>query len=152
MIIGKVIVPLHLMKSKITHSGIVESVSDRLVRVRIVQAAACAACKVAGHCTASESKVKIIDVCTSEWSSYTKGDAVTVSVSESSARKALLVGFGMPFAVMVGVVFITLWLTCNETISALAGLAALIPYYIIVWLFRDRIGGSVTFGIEKLSE
>ena len=139
------------MKSKITHSGVVESVSDRLVRVRIVQAAACAACKVAGHCTASESKVKIIDVFTSDPSSYAKGDAVTVSVSEGSARKALMVGFGLPFAVMVGVVFITLWLTCNETVSALAGLAALIPYYILVWLFRDRIGGSVTFGIEKHS-
>ena len=151
MIIGKVVVPLHLMKSKITHSGVVESVSDRLVRVRIVQAAACAACKVAGHCTASESKVKIIDVFTSDPSSYAKGDAVTVSVSEGSARKALMVGFGLPFVVMVAAVFITMWLTTDETMSALAGLAALVPYYMLVWLLRDRIGGSVTFGIEKQS-
>lgn len=152
MRIGKVVVPLHLMKSKITHKGVVECITNDMVRVRIVQTSACAACKVAGHCAASESKVKIIDVVTADASSYNIGDNVMVSVSEGSAHKALLVGFGLPFVVMMFALFLTMWITSDETLSALVGLGALIPYYILIWLFRSRIGNSVKFSVEKLLE
>ena len=50
------------MSAKISHSGIVASISKGCVQVRILQTSACAACKVAGHCNASESKEKIVDV------------------------------------------------------------------------------------------
>ena len=150
LIIGKVVVPLHLMKSKITHKGVVECIENDLVRVRILQSSACAACKVAGHCSASESKVKIIDVVSADSSSYAPGDNVVVSVSEGSAHMALLVGFGLPFVVMMVALFLAMWITSDEIVSALVGLGALIPYYILVWLLRHRIGNSVTFSVEKL--
>ena len=152
MIIGKVVVPLPLMTSKITHKGVVECIEKDMVRVRIVQSSACASCKVAGHCAASESKVKIIDVVTADASSYKAGDNVMVSVSEGSAHKALLVGFGLPFVVMMVALFLTMWITSDEIVSALVGLGALIPYYILIWLLRSRIGNSVTFSVEKLLE
>ena len=150
MIIGKVVVPLHLMKSKITHKGVVECIEKDMVRVRIVQSSACASCKLAGHCAASESKVKIIDVSTPDASSYKAGDNVVVSVSEGSAHMALLVGFGLPFVVMMFALFLAMWITSDEIVSALVGLGVLIPYYILVWLLRHRIGNSVTFSVEKL--
>ncbi len=152
MIIGKVVVPLHLMKSKITHKGVVECIDNDIVRVRIVQASACGSCKVAGHCSAAETKVKTIDVVTPQAATYHAGDSVLVSVSEQSAHNALLVGFGLPFVVLVVTVFVCVWLTSNETLSALLGLAALVPYYIIVRLCRNRIGSGVTFNVEKLLE
>lgn len=152
MIIGKVVVPLHLMKSKITHKGVVECIEKDTVRVRIVQASACGSCKVAGHCSAAETKVKTIDVVTPLASSFVIGESVLVSVSEHSAHKALLVGFGLPFAVMVATVFLCMLLTSDETLSALVGLAALVPYYFVVWLFRNRIGSGVIFSVEKLLE
>ena len=152
MIIGKVVVPLHLMKSKITHKGVVECIDNDIVRVRIVQASACGSCKVAGHCSAAETKVKTIDVATPQAATYHAGDSVLVSVSEGSAHKALLVGFGLPFVVMMVALFLTMWITSDEIVSALVGLGALIPYYILIWLLRSRIGNSVTFSVEKLLE
>ena len=50
------------MSTKISHSGIVESIEDGCVKVRIVQTSACAACKVAGYCNAADSKEKSVDV------------------------------------------------------------------------------------------
>ena len=50
------------MSQKISHSGVVESILDGCVKVRIIQTSACAACKVASHCNAAESKVKIVDI------------------------------------------------------------------------------------------
>ncbi len=48
--------------SRIRHSGVVDAIDGECVRVRILQTSACAACKIAGHCNASESKEKIIEV------------------------------------------------------------------------------------------
>lgn len=138
------------MKSKITHNGIVESAEECLVRVRIAQTSACASCQVAGHCSVSESKNKTIEVATPYASSFSEGDRVAVSVSVCSVRRALLVGFGLPFVIMVLSVFVCMWLTSDETFSAAAGLASLVPYYILVWSFRVRIGSGVIFGIDKL--
>ena len=138
------------MRSKITYKGVVECIENDLVRVRILQSSACAACKVAGHCAASESKGKIIDVSTPDASSYKAGDNVVVSVSEGSAHMALLVGFGLPFVVMMFALFLAMWITSDEIVSALVGLGARMAYYILVWLRRHRIGNGVTVSVEKL--
>ncbi|MBR4482204.1 MAG: SoxR reducing system RseC family protein [Prevotella sp.] len=136
------------MQERISHSGIVESVSDGCVNVRILQTSACAACKVAGYCHAAEAKEKIVEVYCSNTASYTTGQEVVVSTTGSVAKRALLLGFGVPFLALVGVLVIVLKITGNEGLSALCGLAALIPYYIILYLCRDRIRRQLTFYLE----
>lgn len=136
------------MQERISHSGIVESVSDGCVNVRILQTSACAACKVAGYCHAAETKEKIVEVYCSNTASYTTGQEVVVSTTGSVAKRALLLGFGVPFLALVGVLVIVLKITGNEGLSALCGLAALIPYYIILYLCRDRIRRQLTFYLE----
>lgn len=134
--------------NKISHSGIVESVADGCVKVRILQASACGACKVAGHCHAAESKEKIVEVCCCDTAAYSTGQEVTVSTSGAVANRALLLGFGIPFLVLVGVLVLVLLLTGNEGLSALCGLAALVPYYGVLYLCRDRIRRQLTFYLE----
>jgi len=62
---------------------------------------------------------------------------------------ALLLGFGIPFVLMVLVLVLVLWLTGNEAKAALSGLAALAPYYGVLYLFRDRIRDKLSFSIEE---
>jgi len=137
------------MSTKISHSGIIEGIEGDCVKVRIVQTSACAACKVAGYCNAAESKEKIVDVlCGSAAKNLTVGQPVTVTTSGQVAAKALLWGFGLPFVVLVTVLVLVLWLTDHEGTAALSGLAALIPYYILLWLLRDRMREQLAFAIE----
>ena len=136
------------MSSKISHSGVVEKVSEGCVTVRILQTSACAACKIAGHCNASESKVKIVDVFCSNSSDYSVGQDVTVWASKDVANKALLLGFGVPFLLLVSVLMIALKIIGDEGISALIALGALVPYYFALWLMRDRIQHQISFQIE----
>ena len=137
------------MSTKISHSGIIEGIEGDCVKVRIVQTSACAACKVAGYCNATESKEKIVDVlCGSAAKNLTVGQPVTVTTSGQVAAKALLWGFGLPFVVLVTVLVLVLWLTDHEGTAALSGLAALIPYYILLWLLRDRMREQLAFAIE----
>ena len=137
------------MSTKISHSGIVESIEDGCVKVRIVQTSACAACKVAGYCNAADSKEKIVDVYgDAAAKELAIGQQVTVTTSGQVAAKALLWGFGLPFVVMVAVLVLVLWLTGSEGKAALSGLAALIPYYILLWLLRNRMRQQLAFSIE----
>ncbi|MBR1687438.1 MAG: SoxR reducing system RseC family protein [Prevotella sp.] len=137
------------MNNKIKHTGIVDSIEDGRVRVRIVQTAACAACQVASHCSAAEKKEKLVDIYNERNSQRLKvGDSVTVTASRQTASNALLIAFGLPFVVMVGVLFAVLTLTGNEGWAALAGILALLPYYGVVWLFRERLRQRLAFSIE----
>jgi sigma-E factor negative regulatory protein RseC len=136
------------MSNKIKHSGVVENILGDSVQVRIVQTSACAACKVAGYCNASESKEKLVDVYHADTRNLKVGDVVTVTASTQVAAQALLLGFGLPFVVLVAVLIVVLLITGNEGAAALSGLGALVPYYAVLFLFRNRIRDKLSFSIE----
>ena len=136
------------MSNKIKHSGVVENILGDSVQVRIVQTSACAACKVAGYCNASESKEKLVDVYHADTRNLRVGDVVTVTASTQVAAQALLLSFGLPFVVLVAVLIAVLLITGNEGAAALSGLGALVPYYAVLFLFRNRIRDKLSFSIE----
>ena len=137
------------MHTQISHSGIVESVAEGCVKVRILQTSACAACKVASHCNASDKKEKIVEVFCDDAASYQKGQEVRVTASKQVAANALLLGFGLPFLLLMLILIVTLKLSGNEGIAAIAALASLAPYYLVLWLFKDRIRQRLAFALER---
>ena len=137
------------MSNEISHAGVIESIAEGCVKVRILQTSACASCKVAAHCNASESKVKVVDVCgVANVSSLSVGQSVVVSTSRDVANRALLLGFGLPFLLLVAVLMVVLWITGNEGVAALSAIGSLVPYYLVLWLLRDRISRQVRFEIK----
>lgn len=135
------------MKDKIKHDGVIESIDSKGIHVRIIQTSACASCKVAQTCRASEQKVKIVDVL-DYTGKYHVGDSVVVSASRNTAVLSLLLGFGLPLIVMVGCLIAMMLITGDEGLSALCSLVALLPYYLILFLFRHRISRKVYFSID----
>ena len=136
------------MSNKIKHSGIIESVNGGHVIVRILQAAACGECVVSSHCHASGSKEKLIDVYETPASTRKKGDQVTVVASTKTGARAVALGFGIPFLLMLAVLFTAMGLTGSEPIAALSALLSLIPYYIGLYVCRNKISGKISFWIE----
>lgn len=136
------------MSSQIKHSGVIESIEDNCVHVRIVQTSACAACKVAGYCNAAESKEKVVDVYNTTVQGLKVGDAVMVTTSGTVASRALLYGFGLPFIILVAVLVAVLCTTGSEGMAALCGIAALVPYYLLLWFCRDRMRQQLAFSLE----
>lgn len=136
------------MKSKIRHAGVIDSIEHSHVRVKIVQAAACAGCKVASHCNASEAKEKIIDVYT-DVEGLVVGQEVTVSTSNATAGRAIFLGFVIPLIIMTGVLIVLKMLNYDDGITALWAIGSLIPYYICIWLMRKQIAKKISFQLEK---
>lgn len=136
------------MSERIRHKGIVETVEGDRVTVRIGQTSACAACRLNGHCNASESREKLISALVPAGRDIQVGDSVTVSTDLKTGYRAVAWGFAFPLVVLVAVIVIVQALTNNEAVAALTGLAALIPYYIGVYLLRHKLSRKVSFEVE----
>ncbi len=138
------------MSNKIKHAGVVDGVGGECVRVRILQSSACSACKVAAHCNASETKEKIIDVMDADASHYQKGDQVMVVADTAVGFRASLYGYLLPLILMVVTLVGVLAATHSEGLAAVSALGILIPYYVLLFLMRNKLRNRLSFTLERL--
>lgn len=138
------------MSDIIQHQGTVESIDGSHIRVRIVQTSACASCVAHKYCNSSESKEKMIDVYTKEADRYAVGQSVNVYGTTSMGMRAVLWAFGVPFVVLVAVLYASIMLTDgNEPLSALWALGSLAVYYLILYVCRDKMKKKFVFTINQ---
>lgn len=137
------------MSNKIKHAGVVDGVEGECVRVRILQSSACRACKVAAHCNASETKEKIIDVMDADASHYQKGDQVMVVADTAVGFRASLYGYLLPLILMVVTLVGVLAATHSEGLAAVSALGILIPYYVLLFLMRNKLRNRLSFTLER---
>ena len=137
------------MEEEIRHNGIVLSIAGGIARVQIVQTSACAACKARQMCTSAESQEKIIEATMLEPMSV--GDAVEVVVREKLAWKAVVLGYILPFVVMMLVIVVldiaTEW---DEAVVGTTALCAIAVYYLVLRLFRNKIQKEFNFWARKI--
>lgn len=137
------------MSNKIKHAGVVDGVEGECVRVRILQSSACSACKVAAHCNASETKEKIIDVMDADASHYQKGNQVMVVADTAVGFRASLYGYLLPLILMVVTLVGVLAATHSEGLAAVSALGILIPYYVLLFLMRNKLRNRLSFTLER---
>lgn len=139
------------MSNKIKHNGVVDGVEENCVRVRILQSSACSACKVAAHCNASETKEKIIEVQVADAVKYQLGDSVVVVADTAVGFRASLYGYLLPLLLMVVALVAVLKTTQSEGLAAVSALGILIPYYIGLYLLRNKLQNKLSFSLEPCS-
>ena len=139
------------MSNKIKHNGVVDGVEEGCVRVRILQSSACSACKVAAHCNASETKEKIIEVQVADADRYQRGDSVIVVADTAVGFRASLYGYLLPLVLMVVSLVVVLKITQSEGYAAVSALGILIPYYIGLYLLRNKLRNKLNFSLEPCS-
>ena len=137
------------MTDIIKHRGRVEKVEGSHVVVRIVQTSACSACSIKGHCNASESKEKLIDVFEVN-ASYQIGEEVVLLGTTSMGMQAVLLAFGVPLVILIVALGVTMHLTDgNALLSSLVGLLSIVPYYFALHFNKDKLKKTFSFTIEK---
>ena len=139
------------MSNKIKHNGVVDGVEEGCVRVRILQSSACSACKVAAHCNASETKEKIIEVQVADADRYQRGDSVIVVADTAVGFRASLYGYLLPLILMVVSLVAVLKIMQSEGYAAMSALGILIPYYIGLYLLRNKLRNKLSFSLESCS-
>ena len=133
--------------SEIEHTGLIVSLSGNIAQVQIEQQSACAECHAKAACAMNSKTDKWIDVQIPD-ASYKVGDKVLLYGAYSLGLKAVLYAFVLPFVVVVAALFIGKSFF-TELQSALFALGALLPYYGVLYLLRDKFKKIFTFTIKK---
>lgn len=90
---------------------------------------------------------KTVDVPTDPYANYEVGDEVEVLLKASMGFKAVWLCYAIPLVVLLGVILGLMALGVAEVPSALAGLAAIGLYYLLLYLFRDKLKNEYIFTI-----
>ncbi len=133
---------------KITHQGIIKEITPETISVAIIAQSACSACHSKGFCSVAGENEKIIEVKNSHQNEHKKGDSVFVSMSPKMGVKAVLWGYFYPFILMLATLIISATVTGNEGTSGLAAIAVLVPYYFVLYFFRDKLKSAFSFKIQ----
>ena len=130
----------------IIHKGVVKKTDAESVTVIITPESACSACHAEGSCTLSGKVEKAVIV--KGRYSLNEGDAVTVSMKQSTGFTALFLGYLLPLILVITSLIILVSLRYPELISGLLSISSLLPYYLILYLFRKRINENFIFSIK----
>lgn len=138
--------------SLVSHEGVVKSVSGDTVTVEILCKSMCSGCHARSVCSASDMVQKDIQVRCSDASRYSAGERVRVVTSLSSGYLAVLVSYIFPLVILIVLLLYLQSVHVGEGLSALVSLGAVAVYFLFVYVFRKRIGGRVSFYIEKIGK
>ena len=134
--------------AQVKHPGVVEGVEGKTVLVRIESQAACGQCQAKSHCGMAESAEKIIEVTHPDPAQYAIGDPVVVSLEQSLGYKALLLGYIIPFLVLLISLFTVALTTGNEGLAALVAVLLMGPYYLLLYRYRHKLRKTFHFRIH----
>ena len=135
------------MAGDIRHQGVVDMIDGQTVVVRITQDAACGGCQARDICHAAGSRERLVEVCGTDAGNYRVGQTVIVSGSESVGMKAVWIAFGLPLLLLFLALMTAILLSGSEKTAVLVALGVLVPYYIVVYLFRKRLKRVFQFRI-----
>ncbi|MBR4157098.1 MAG: SoxR reducing system RseC family protein [Bacteroidales bacterium] len=136
------------MNQRISHEGIVTSIDNDSVQIKILSKSACASCNIKGACNMSEMKEKIISIPRPEDKNLSIGQEVNISMELSQANRAVIFAYLIPVIILVSMIFILNALKFDEGINALLSIGSLIPYYLIIFLFRDKLKRKFEYEIH----
>lgn len=132
----------------ISHDGVViRADGDGVVEVNIVAGTACSGCHAKSACGIGSSEEKTISVSTTN--TYKPGEKVIVTMDQNQGTTAVLIGYVLPFIVLISAFIILFIAGAGELISCLASFAALGVYYLVIWLLRKSIEKKFTFKIKN---
>lgn len=80
-------------------------------------------------------------------SSFSVGQTVVVAGTEQMGWRAVLFAFGIPLVLLFLALLVVLTLVGDEKMAALAAIAILIPYYVVLFLCRNRMKKDFKFEI-----
>ena len=128
-----------MSEETISHEGVITKITDDLLEVKIVSQSACALCHAKNACGMGEQAEKILTVPRPKGQDFTINQKVNVKMAIGQGNKAAVLAYLIPIILLLVVLFVCLGLGLNEGLSALISIVALIPYYIVLYLRRDKL-------------
>jgi sigma-E factor negative regulatory protein RseC len=132
----------------IKHSGIIKEIDTEHYFVSIIAQSACAACHANSICNVSDFQHEIVEVPRKKNDQFKVGDQVEILMEKSLGPKAVLLGYFIPFLMVLSTLIISLSIIPNEGIAGLISVVVLVPYYLVLYIVRDRLKTAFRFRIR----
>lgn len=136
------------MSESVSHTGKIVRITPQVTTVSILQHSACGECHAAGLCGMADLAEKTVDVPTDPYAFHNVGDQVEVLLKASMGMKAVWLCYAVPLVILLGTVLLLIALGVPEVPAALAGLAAIGLYYLLLYLFRSKLKNEYIFTIK----
>ena len=137
-----------MSKNEISHKGVIKSITPELTTVEILSTSACTECHAKGMCGMSESKVKEISVPTDPYSVHEVGDEVQVMLKKSMGLKAVWISYVIPLFILMILILSLSSVNVHEAYVGLGAIAGVALYYLVIYLFRNRLANDFVFYIK----
>jgi len=132
----------------IEQKGTVEVITDRYIRVSIQRDTACGHCHAQSMCALGDESRRSIEVMNTG-TEVRIGDAVDVNISRSAGNKAVFLAYFLPFVLLMASLLILQSLGVKEWITGVVSLSILVPYYLVLYFFRNTLKRTFIFSIRK---
>ncbi len=132
----------------ISHEGVVTKITDDELEIKILAQSACAACHAKSACGMGEQAEKYLTVPRPLDKDFELNQRVNVRMAIGQGNKAAILAYLLPILLLLAVLFTCLGLGLNDGLSALISIVALIPYYIVLYLQRDKLKKRFEYSIE----
>lgn len=132
----------------VSHEGIITNIKGDEVEVKILSKSACASCNIKTACNMSEMQEKIITINAPKNKNLSIGQEVKVSMALGQANRAVIFAYAIPSIILISMIFILNYLKIDEGINALISIGSLVPYYIILYLFKEKIKSKFKYEIH----
>jgi len=136
-------------QATIDHIGWVDSISGQSATIKINSQSACASCHAKGACSAADQEEKTL-VLPTEGRPFLVGEQVRVHIARKLGLKAVAVGYLYPFLLLMIVLISLTSFGLPELQAGLFALLSLFPYYLVIFLLKDRLNRNFTFKLEKI--
>lgn len=137
---------------QVEHEGRIIEITQDVIRVEILSKSACASCHAKGVCSASEVKVKIVDVPLTIGTlsqHFEEGEVVNVVLKPSLGMKATILAYGVPLLVLLAAIVVSSKCGATELWTGLWGIISVAAYYVVLSFFKNRLSRTFTFSIAK---
>jgi sigma-E factor negative regulatory protein RseC len=133
----------------VKHEGIVSKISEKTITISLKGNVNCEGCKAQSACGVSDSNDKEIEVINAT-QSYKINEPVDVLLKRELGLKAVFWAYVFPFILMFIVLVVTSFFF-KEWIAGLISLFVLIPYYLMLYISKDRFQRAFQVSILKFN-
>ena len=131
---------IHAMSEEtVSHEGVITKIDGDTLEIKIIAQSACAACHAKSACTMSDQAEKVLTVPKPEGQEFQLFQKVKVVMAVGQGNKAAILAYLVPIILLLAALFICLGIDLSEGLAALIGIAVLIPYYLVLYLCRDKL-------------
>lgn len=134
---------------KVCKEGVVRKVQDKRLWVEVVVSSACGGCAAKSLCNISEKKNELVEAVNVTGEEFSVGETVRIQMVQKLANKAVVLGYLLPFVILVAGLFGCYALTHIEWLSVLVAFGLTAIYYLILKMFDKRLAREFVLHVTK---